>query len=182
MLAANKYTYLKATNADIDEIEALYESVHSYCETNKNYPGWVRDLYPTRETAEDALLANTLFVVKMAGTIVATFILSHDPEPGYGDIAWGSEDDYSKIFVVHTLAVHPDYFGQHIAKNIVNFILEYGKKENMLEIRLDSYAGNLPALKLYEGAGFEYKGTVDLGHADIGLYDFRLYQYILEDK
>ncbi len=25
MLAANKYTYLKATNADIDEIEALYD-------------------------------------------------------------------------------------------------------------------------------------------------------------
>ena len=46
-------------------------------------------------------------------------------------------------------------------------------------LRLDVYEGNLPAIRLYESAGFRYVDTVSLGLEEIGLDRFRLYEKLL---
>ena len=56
----------------------------------------------------------------------------------------------------------------------------FSRVEELKALRLDVYEGNLPAIRLYESAGFRYAGTVSLGLEDIGLDWFRLYEKMLQ--
>lgn len=48
-------------------------------------------------------------------------------------------------------------------------IIELSKREGMKAIRLDVVADNLPAIRMYEKAGFQYIATVDMGYHMFGL-------------
>lgn len=62
---------------------------------------------------------------------------------------------------------------------IMEQIIELSKREGMKAIRLDVVADNLPAIRMYEKAGFQYIATVDMGYHMFGLDAFALYQLLL---
>ncbi len=43
----------KAREEDIDTVEALYEKIHDAEENGTLTIGWIREIYPVRQTAED---------------------------------------------------------------------------------------------------------------------------------
>lgn len=45
----------RAAKSDIDAIEKIYEAVHNEEEQGLAMIGWIRNIYPTRKTAEDSL-------------------------------------------------------------------------------------------------------------------------------
>ena len=51
---------LKAKETDIDDIERIYEHIHDEEENGRAVIGWIRNVYPVRRTAEDALSRNDL--------------------------------------------------------------------------------------------------------------------------
>ena len=169
----------KGTPDDIDSLESLYHDLTGYLSQHINYPGWVRDVYPVRQNAEDGIRENALFVVEKDDKIIGTFMLKQYPEPEYDSVNWKTPLTYNEIYVVYTLAVHPDYLGAHVGDYIMEAIVNHAKKANMKAVRLDVYEKNTPAIKLYEKHGFAYIGTVDLGYAEYGLPSFRLYQLLL---
>ncbi|MDY6313753.1 MAG: hypothetical protein SPL89_01095 [Clostridia bacterium] len=66
----------KATAADIDAVDEIYDRIHSEIENGKSGTGWVRGVYPTRETAKASLEANDLFVEELDGKVVGTAIIN----------------------------------------------------------------------------------------------------------
>lgn len=78
-----------------------------------------------------------------------------------------------------SLAVHPDYLGTGVGREIMAFIIETAKRTQMKAIRLDVYEKNIPAISMYRGCGFECIGNVDLGYSGFGLESFQLCQMIL---
>ena len=60
----------KARPADIDAVETIYNAVLDDQEQNTNCTNWQRGSYPTRQTAETALAAGTLYVQEDDGHIV----------------------------------------------------------------------------------------------------------------
>ena len=62
---------------------------------------------------------------------------------------------------------------------MLHFAASQGLAQGAKAIRLDVYEKNLPAIKLYESAGFRYIDTVSLGLEDIGLDRFLLYEKLL---
>ncbi|MCC6588226.1 MAG: GNAT family N-acetyltransferase [Bryobacterales bacterium] len=50
--------------------------------------------------------------------------------------------------------VHPDYFGQGIARSLLQFIIDFTDKGGYPALRLISSAGNLDSFSLYNRAGF----------------------------
>ena len=62
----------KATAADVDAVEAIYEAIHTEEEAGRMTTGWIRGVYPTRRTAEDALALGTLWVLEDDGEIRAS--------------------------------------------------------------------------------------------------------------
>lgn len=169
----------KAASEDIDEIGKLYDALNDHLASHINYPGWVKGIYPTGKDAEAGLEENTLYVAEKDRAVAGTFILRHKPEPAYSEADWKVPHSYDEIYVLYTLAVHPDYLGQHIGDQIMEYIIDLAEKESMKAVRLDVYEKNIPAIRLYEKHGFQYIDTVDLGYSQYGLDRFRLYQYIL---
>ena len=169
----------KASAGDIDEIAKLYGRVCDSLAGGVNYPGWKKADYPTRETAEAGLREDALFIARQGGRTAGSFILRHEPEPGYALADWGVELDYGKIFVIYTFCVDPELQGRGLGREMLEFIAEYSAAAGMLAVRLDVYERNAPAIALYKKCGFRYTATVDLGYGEYGLDNFELYQKLL---
>lgn len=166
----------KGTLQDIDEVAALYDALNDYLESHTNYPGWKKDIYPIREDAEQGIREENLWVAIEDGRIAGTVILNHQPEEAYQTVDWHNSFLYQDIFVVHTLAIHPQFMKRGIGRALLEFAEAYARQQNIKEIRLDVYEKNVPAIRLYESMGFRYVDTVDLGYGMHGLNAFRLYQ------
>lgn len=79
----DKYLIEKGIGEDVNELEALYNTLNEYLSGTINYPGWVKGVYPVRETAEEAIQEGNLFVLKKNGLIVGSIILNHKQEAAY---------------------------------------------------------------------------------------------------
>ena len=66
----------KATKNDIDFIEKIYEAIHNEEEKGLATIGWIRNVYPTRKTAEDGLARGDLFIMEDEGIIVAAAVIN----------------------------------------------------------------------------------------------------------
>lgn len=165
--------------SDIDEIEQLYNEMNDALEAGINYPGFKKGVYPVRENAVEGVKEGYLYVARLEGRIAGSIILSHKPEEAYTSVTWNTDQDYDKIIVIHTLAVHPDFVKRGIGNSLMDFTERHAKKLGMMAIRLDVYEKNYPAIRLYERCGYEYVGTVDLGYAEYGLPWYKLYEKVL---
>lgn len=169
----------KGTIYDIDELEVLYDDLNDYLETNSNYPGWIKGVYPVRETAATGIESNNLFVLKIDGVIAGSVILNHKPENAYNEVSWDMEADYKDVIVVHTLVVNPKFMRQQIAWKLMQFAQQYAIEHGIKSIRLDVSIHNIPAIALYEKLGYKYISTVDLGLNYDHLKWFKLYEKLL---
>lgn len=169
----------KGTISDIDELEELYNDLNDHFSVYTNYPGWIKDIYPVRQTAIEGIESSSLFICKIENKIVGSIILNYHPEEAYYQAEWQMPDEYENILVIHTLVVHPHFFKKGIAEKLLTFAREYGIANGIKSIRLDVSVGNLPAIRLYEKMGYRYIGTVDLGLGYEHLKWFRLYELVL---
>ena len=64
----------KATTKDINSISRLYNRVIDYQAANGSYMSWIKNVYPTAKTAEDAQLLDTLYVYDADGKIAGSVI------------------------------------------------------------------------------------------------------------
>ncbi len=161
---------------DIDELEQLYNDLNDHLANGKNYPGWIKGVYPVRQNAVDGIKNGTLFVARSNGKIAGSIILSHVPEPAYRQGNWNFDLDYSEVLVVYTFVVHPDFMKMGVGTALLDFAKAKAEREGIRSLRLDVFEGNMPAIRLYESWGFQYAGTVDLGLGSYGLNWFRLYE------
>ena len=54
----------KGAAADIPQIAAIYDAIHTEEETGRAAIGWIRAIYPTRQTAADAIQAGDMYVAE----------------------------------------------------------------------------------------------------------------------
>ncbi|MFR0575153.1 hypothetical protein ACLUWS_07955 [Bifidobacterium boum] len=69
--------------------------------------GWIRNIYPTRKTAEDALERKDLFIMEDEGKIVAVAIINQIQADEYKYATWKHSAKDNEIMVLHGLAVDP---------------------------------------------------------------------------
>ena len=169
----------KAVKADLDCIEKLYDDICDYLETHTNYPGWRKGIYPVRCDAEKGVMENALYIAQIGKKTAGSFILNHEPEKGYKRGKWLTENDYRHIYVVHTLAVHPDFLKCGIGTELLMYAEQVAREEQYVSIRLDVVKGNIPAEQLYQKCGYQLIGTVSLGYEAYGLPWYNLYEKIL---
>lgn len=171
--------FRKADARDVEEISRLYDSVCDFLEEHENYPGWKKGIYPTDEDANAGINENALYVVTDQDRIIGTMMLRHKPEEGYQNVAWITDNNYEKIYVVYTLAVHPDFIGLGIGEKLLGYAEEIARKEGCVSLRLDVVKGNIPAENLYKRCGYQFMGTTSLGYEEYGLPWYNLYEKVL---
>lgn len=89
------------------------------------------------------------------------------------------ENDYSRIYVLYTLAVHSGCLQHGFGMEILKYVEKLAEKEHCISIRLDVVKGNIPAEKLYQKNGYKFIDTISLGYEEYGLPWYNLYEKVL---
>lgn len=156
------YSICLGEAADLEELSILYDKVAEYCETTVNYPCWIKGVYPAKATALKGIEKKELFVLKTEGKIAGTVILNDVQDKSYSELNWNVEAKGKEVLVIHTLAIHPDFFNCGIASILINFIEEFAQKNLVKTIRFDTHTNNIPAINLYTKKGYKMVGEVSL--------------------
>ena len=157
-----KMNVRKAKAADIDSIVAIYERIHDGEEQGLWKIGWVRGVYPSRKTAEDALARGDLFVMTEdpTGCVVAAAIINQTEVDVYKNAAWRYDARPEEIMVLHTLTVDPLLGGKGYGRAFVAFYEQYAKGNGCTALRMDTNVINARARKLYGALGYTEVGEV----------------------
>ncbi len=152
--------FRKAVLSDVDAITAIYEAIHDGEEAGLTTIGWVRDVYPTRKTAEDSIDAGDLFVLEENGRIVASAKINQIQVEEYKDAVWSYDAPAEKVMVLHTLVVAPDAFGHGYGSQFVKFYEEYAAENDCPYLRMDTNERNTVARAMYKKQGYIEVGIV----------------------
>lgn len=152
--------FRKATEKDILEIENIYLDIHTEEEKGNASIGWIRNVYPTRKSAEDALKREDLFVQLDDEKVVGAAIINQQQVDVYslGDWQYKVPDD--KIMVLHTLVISPKVSRKGYGKAFVQFFEDYAKECGCSFLRMDTNEKNKVARKMYKKLGYDEIGIV----------------------
>lgn len=141
---------IQAIPSDIQEILALFHAVKLKMRSH-GLDQWP-DTYPSEKAFEKAIAEKTVWVKKKEEVIQATFILDTNQDIDYLDVNWQFEGE--TIYVLHKVAVHPDYQGLGLGKKMTQAALYKAKKAGGDAFRLDTYSLNPVSVQLYKSIGF----------------------------
>ncbi|MCR4740872.1 MAG: GNAT family N-acetyltransferase [Lachnospiraceae bacterium] len=167
----------KATEADLDAIEKIYDDIHTAEERGEVTIGWDRAIYPVRKTAEAALKRGDLFVLedsKIPGEgrisetgepleesdILGTGIINNVQVDSYEKASWEYDVPDEKVCVLHTMVISPAVGRRGYGKKFVKYYEDYAKTNGFPELRLDTNARNKRAREMYKKLGYKEVGIV----------------------
>ncbi|MDR1559479.1 MAG: GNAT family N-acetyltransferase [Clostridiales bacterium] len=161
-----------AKPGDLDAVWRVYEDAVPH-QNRQGIDHWDAN-YPTKAIIADDIAERRCFIVRENGVTAAVLRLDSEQDPAYLDIEWRYGEPY---VCVHRLCVHPGFQGNGLAKRIMLDVIALYKSEGYAAIRLDTYMPNRIAMRLYEGLGFERRGTVHFdgrGDRDFMCFEFDL--------
>ena len=167
------------TENDFPEIQDFYWELIDKMQDSDYLPGWEKGVYPSDAFLMESLTAGELFALRLDEKIVAAMIMNHDCNEGYKGTEWNANAAADEVMVIHALGVSPEFHGYGFAKKMVEEAIHISRQKQQKAIRLDVLNGNLPALKLYEKIGFQYRRTVQMFYEDTGWTDYLLYELVL---
>ena len=152
--------FIKSTSGHIDAIAAIYGRIIDAQETGGSFVGWQRGVYPTRQTALDALKRGDLFVCVDGGQVAAAAIINRIQVPVYAEVGWLYHAEPDEVMVLHTLVVDPLMAGRGYGSAFVAYYESYAKNSGCPVLRMDTNEKNAAARRLYARLGYREAGIV----------------------
>lgn len=169
-----------AVPGDLDALAHFFDEVIDGLDAAKNWPGWKKGVYPTREDAENAVQEGTMFVAAhQTGALAGCIVLNHHTAPGYETVPWQANALPQDIFVIHTFMVHPAFARRGLGRKLMAFAEQEARRRGLKALWLDVYAENQPACTLYEQCGYQRLARFDQGLGQYGLDWFYAYEKLL---
>ena len=150
----------KATAFDIPAVAGIYDAIHTEEERGRTAIGWIRGVYPTRDTAETALENGELFVEEDDGRIVGAAIINQKQVDAYSTGRWKHPAPDDEVMVLHTLVISPDESGKGYGRAFVEFYEKHALENNCHYLRMDTNARNATARGMYGKLGYREIGIV----------------------
>lgn len=151
----------KATAEDIAAITELYDEIHSREEAGETTTGWLRDVYPVRETAEASVERGDMFVQENEeGEITGTGIINQIQVDVYSDGNWRYPAGDEDVMVLHTLVISGKKKRRGLGEEFLKFYENYAREHGCRYLRLDTNARNTAARSFYKKHGYEEIGIV----------------------
>ena len=152
----------KATTKDLDGIVAIYDAIHDLIEAGKLGTGWIRSIYPTRDTAEGALARDDLYVLEEDGEVKASAIINQRQEEVYPLGNWQVPAKNEEVLVIHTMVVDPGEMSKGYARQLLRFYEDMARDMGCVSLRFDTGVTNDRARALYASIGCREVGIVPI--------------------
>lgn len=170
-----------AVESEIEAVKCLYDDVIEANTGTKYDVLWRRDLHPSDESIEEAVLHGEMICAYLDGQMVGAAVLNHDFAQGYDQVPWKVLSSLDKVVCLHLFCLHPDVQGKGLASRYLLGLAEWAKQQGMVAIRLDVFNYNDPAKHLYEKVGYELIERVMLSYEDqeVSHIPFDMYELAL---
>lgn len=155
---------------NIDDIQSIMNIIKAATleMESKNIHQW-DEIYPDKAVINEDIANGNLLVNEEDGIISALIVLNEDQSEEYGDLNWKYTS--GKQLVIHRLCVDPKAQGGGIARRLLEYADEFAVKNGYRAIRLDAFAQNERALRLYEKNGYEKVGSVQFRKGEFYCYE-----------
>lgn len=154
----------KATLTDIDAIASIYNHIHTAEESGEATIGWIRGVYPERETALAALDRGDLFVqtdeIQGEPVVVGTAILNQVQVDVYEGAPWRYDVPDDQVMVMHTLVIDPFVKGRGYGREFAEYYEKFALEKGCHYLRIDTNSRNTAARAFYKKLGYEEIGIV----------------------
>ena len=144
-----------AAAGDLAAVCEIYDRIHTEEEAGRMTIGWNRKIYPTRDTAAQALENHDLYVCEDECGIVASARINRIQVPEYADAAWEYEAKDDEVMVLHTLTVDPNFAGRGYGRKFVEFYEKTAEIGGCKCLRMDTNEVNLAARSMYRKLGYK---------------------------
>jgi ribosomal protein S18 acetylase RimI-like enzyme len=166
-----------ATQNDFDAIIAFYDDVTERTPEMATYARWSKGKHPTVEGIRTYIDEGSMYLYREEGNIVGAMAVTMCQGEDYHAIEWSKQVPDDKVAVIHILAVIPNAQGKGIGSEMIREAIRLAQNNGMQAVRLDALASNMPAHRIYERLGFEYRGKQHLYAENTGWTDFYFFEY-----
>lgn len=165
-----------------------FESVKSkYIDVIENTPGiektarWEYGKHPTDESLRAYIDRGEMYVLMDGEEIAGMAVIMMYQEDEYSGIPWKDNLPNDEVATVHLLAVCPDHRGKFLGIRILEEAMEIALRNGKKALRLEVLKSNFPAQRMYDRAGFVFRGEQRLYAENTGMMDFLYYEKIPAD-
>jgi len=165
-----------STEKDINVIFNLYKIARDFQKTRFTvyWPEFDRALI------ENEIKENRQWKLMIDGQIACIWATTFsDPQ------IWEEKNDDPAVYI-HRIATNPDFRGQNLVGQIVNWTKSYAKENEKKYIRLDTVGNNPGLIEYYTKCGFDFLGLLKLkntvglpshyDNAEVSLFEIKLRQ------
>ena len=160
----------RATQHDFSAVCALYQSVCAAMNAAGN-DQWVWGDYPTEDFLRKTLDAGTLYVAREDDALLCAVTIDTCFDPEYEGVNWLFG---GKPGAFHRLAIAPEAQGKGLGKKMIADVCDILRSQGCDTLRIDTYAPNANAQKLYAAIGMRKAGEVRFFHRDQPFYCYEL--------
>lgn len=169
----------KAIKEDTDEIIHLYKEVINQIKEYESNPGWIFGKYPKKEYIESLIKLDEVYVGLIENEIVSSIVVNHTPNKEDDKIEWNVQTDLENIYYIHLVAVNRKHKGKNIATQMIKYVINKAKENNIKSIRLNINKTNLKIEKLYLQLGFDFVASNTVFIEERGYISFNNYEKII---
>ncbi|SEM97165.1 Acetyltransferase (GNAT) family protein [Mesobacillus persicus] len=149
---------VKANYDEVPVITEMFEDCKAYLES-RGILQW-DDQYPSQEYFEKKFAGENLFVLKRNGEIQGAMVLDEWQTPEWESADWTVVK--GNPLILHSFCVHPSTQGLGYGGQMLQFAEDFTIEQGYPALRLDTYAGNMSAVRFYEKRGYKRTGEVEL--------------------
>lgn len=116
------------------------------------------DVYPDRQTMSRDIESGTLYGGYVDVCPVGIIVINDHQNVAYDEVLWSFRARH--VAVIHRLMVSPSYEGQGFGRQLMEFAEAHARERGYHVVRLDAFAKNRRALRLYDRLGYRDAGAV----------------------
>ena len=141
---------------DIDEIFRLYKIATDFQKTrfSVHWPEFDRKLVETE------IYENRQWKIVIDGKIACIWATTFDDPQ-----IWEERNEDPSVYI-HRIATNPDFRGQNLVGQIVEWVKIYAKENQKEFVRMDTVGDNKGLVSYYEKCGFDFLGLLKLKNTE----------------
>lgn len=132
--------------SDLEKVFELFERSINYQE-RKGYPVWRN--YDKNAIVKDIEDGNQYKIVVDSETAIVFSVRYADK------VIWRDLDQGDSIYL-HRIVVNPEFKGQKLFGEILNWVIGHSKQKGLHSIRMDTWAENPTIIEYYKSFGFTF--------------------------
>ncbi len=161
---------------DLETVKAHYIKVIENTPEIEKYARWVYGKHPTDEGLRSYIENGEMYLLMDQDTVAGMVVIVMHQGLDYEAVPWAEKLENDQVATLHLLAVCPEYRGRALGNTILELAGELAKQNGKKAMRLDVLESNLPAQRMYEKAGYVYRGKQRWYAENTGWTNFLLYE------